>query len=410
MLIALLAACRSEYAFSSVVGPEAPSAELIREDVPTVPATPNLDVSGDDPDAGWTPAPLGGGASSVRVRPKRPGAPHLPDREDRFDLGGGAPVPTDVLFVVDGSVSMGPTLGAVQAGFAAIAREGVFPPDTRVAVTGMIPRDGASRPHPAVRHAAAATFDPGFARLVDAEGIRRFNALAERLDDPPLPHRGCGAWFQPTDTDGDVPCLVAHTQIVEAAYGVEAGLVALRQLLDANEVQFRPGASVNIVFVSDTHDPGVGVDAPGYDSLVTLRPDPADLEAAASAAGPLAAFRLHAIAPATPCMAEAFPNTSYADAATASGGSVVDLCAATPADFVALMRSLAVEGTRPASPAVRLSAPADRVAAVTVDGQPVGYSFAPGGQALLLDGEVPTTRQTVRVHSTPASGSALLRK
>src|SRR6185312_11926258 len=109
---------------------------------------------------------------------------------------------------------------------------------------------------------------------------------------------------------------------------------------------FRTGAAANVVFVSDTHDPGVPGDSPWFDALDGLRPSFDALAERAYAAQALASFRVHAIAPREDCTAEDWSaaGPTYFDAARAGGGRILDLCTAGPDDYVDLVRRMAVEG------------------------------------------------------------------
>ncbi len=385
MWLWLLTACVSEVGFTSLASPERPLSDQV-EGVSSAP--PQVVVT----EPIWVPAPAAGGAVSVRVEPT------TGRREDRFRVGADEPVPTDVLFVIDGSSSMQVSIEGVRQGMAALAREpGAFPPGTRVAVTTMSPSapHDASRAHPALSYGPVVERAPGFVSLIDEDGLRRWRSNAVGL--APMPLVGGDAWFDPSQAVDGVPCLVSHTQILGLPVKVEAGMVSLAQLLRARPDTFRPGASVNVVFVSDTHDPGIEAAHELFDALDAMRPDAAELEALASAETPLAAFRVHAIAPKSACADEAFPNQSYHEAASATGGVSLDLCVARPADYVAWARSLARTGTRPLQPVVALSAPAEDVESVTLDGVPIGYSFSMRGGAVLLDGELPSASKDVRV-------------
>jgi hypothetical protein len=172
----------------------------------------------------------------------------------------------DLLFVVDESVSMNAVLGAVIAGFESISKV-AYPPDSRMAVTNMAPAyytdadNGVFDPTRSYTTLAGTNQQPGFLRLVDAAGIASFVAgypsQASHFARP-----GCATgWFEPkaVNSAGD-SCLSAATQISLLGTGQEAGLISLDQL-SRRQAQnggrlFRPGVLANVVFVSDTHDPG----------------------------------------------------------------------------------------------------------------------------------------------------------
>ena len=97
-------------------------------------------------------------------------------------------------------------------------------------------------------------------RADDAEGIARFRKHAPEIGST-FRFAGCeDAWFEPWEENAQgVPCLVAHTQISRTPIRVEAGLSALQQFLQkqAGTSTFREGAAVHVIFVSDTHSPGL---------------------------------------------------------------------------------------------------------------------------------------------------------
>ncbi len=408
LLTALLLACSTEYGLSSL-DPVA-SEGLGVPDAPREPASAELSQEPVEPVEAWAVVPSeaidGGSARQTRV------VPGTPLREDSFMVGRDQATLTDVLFVVDNSVSMRAVLDPLDDGLAALTQDGVFPERTRIAVTSTTPRApfDSRRPYPAVRMKSVVVDDPGFAGLVDGErlnGFRNMNSegIQERM---PLP--GCDPWFAPTATvpgRSDVSCLAAHTQIAETPHGVEAGLVALGQLLMWNdEARPRPGASFNVVFISDTHDPGIAEDAPGYDDMLALRPVPSELAAKVLGDWEASGFRMHAIAPASPCSEEPWTGTSYFDAAEATGGVTLDVCTAEPTDYVALAQRIAELGSRPQAPVVALSAGAKQVDEVLVDGVPVGFAVGKTGRTVVLDGELPEESRDVRIrYRTELSGA-----
>lgn len=175
---------------------------------------------------------------------------------------------SDILFVVDESASMGSVLATFQAGFASLS-SAVYPQDTMMAVTNMAPAyytDVASYTmdltNSFYKTAATQIFtqQPGFLQLITGSSISSFISANSSYTGK-FPLKGCSAWFKPTDNNVDgQSCLNAHTQVGLIATGVEAGIVSLDQLVRRNgaagKALFRPGSLVNIVFVSDTHDPG----------------------------------------------------------------------------------------------------------------------------------------------------------
>lgn len=305
-------------------------------------------------------------------------------RHEVFAFGTDTQSPVaDYLFVIDGSVSMNVVLDRVREGFAQLAAENPFPEKARIAVMSTLPADPA-RPgalHPAVKATPGLAKEPGFGRLVDAESIRRYRSLATPEVAARFAQDGCDAWFAPTDTNAaGVPCLVAHTQIGLAPVRAEAGLTALSQLLERSARNgrpvFRPGAAVNVIFVSDTHDPGLdplegsrlGDKAA---DLYEHQPGFADLRDRILATQAASSVRIHAMAPRTPC-SESFTVPSYFEVTEAAGGESLDICA--DSDYAAFIRDVARKGAVPQAGVFPVGRPVDQITSVEVDGRPVSYT------------------------------------
>jgi len=399
-VLGVLTACGSEYELAHTPGPEAAPvgeaerdapAQIDRFAAPDDEAPPEL-----SPPERWAQLPSPGGAT-VQLRQLQ-GEPVF---EETFQFGGGASTLTDVLFVVDGSVSMGPLVDKVRAGMDALTEEGVFPSGTRIAVTNMTPQNvRGNAPLQYVWKKRVAAAEPGFARLVSEESLA---AAREQLsDDERYAHQfdlpGCDAWFAPGELASDgTPCLVSHTQILEAPTGVEAGLLSFGQLALRDKELFRPGAAVNVVFVSDTHGPGLPPDHRDYEALRSVYVPPEDVAGLVRAGqrSPVASLRFHAVAPTEGCTSEEFEAPLYHEAAEATGGGWLDICTATASDYVELMRDIAVEGSRPQQAILPLAAKPEAVDSVFVDGAPV--RFALRGRALVLDTELSPTSSEVQV-------------
>lgn len=390
------AACSPEYGISTLSGPTPAPSEPLRAEAPAAaPPVIGRETRLPDPDFG---------VSSAARRPavRRPAA-RTPPKQKTVVLGGGERTATaDFLFVVDGSSSMEAVIGSVRAGIEALVAEGAFPADARLAVMSTLPADPSepAMPHPAVpeRLLARSVWDPGFLGPVDADRITRLKRHDARLG-ARFPMPGCDAWFTPDQRDADgVPCLVAHTQTTMTPVMVEAGLTALGQRLASGEPLFRSGAAVNVVFVSDTHDPGLPASHPRFADLVSLRPTGEELALLAVDTHELASFRLHAIAPARKCSPESWTAIGpvYFDAAAATGGRTLDVCDARPEDYVELIRAVATDGAIPTRPVVALGEAAE-VDEVLVDGVPTGFAVSADGRAVLLDGAVPARRAAVEV-------------
>jgi hypothetical protein len=335
-------------------------------------------------------------------------------RDIEISMGGDSRVAVvDYLFVVDGSSSMQRILGRVLDGFEALSDSDVFPSDTRIAVMNTMPADPAHRDrlHPAAPPLDWLAFEPGFGHLIDGHRIELFRQVAPVRVAERFPHDGCDAWFRPTDRNADgVPCLVANTQLALFPVGIEAGLLALQQRIQVDRPVFRTGAAVNVVIVSDTHDPGVPGDHPFFAELVARRPSFADIERSALRRQDLASFRMHAVAPAEVCSAEDWSAAGpvYFEAAHSSGGEILDVCDATPDEYIDLVRRIATNGAIPQRAVIplvsnSLSSGAE-IDEVLVGGQPAAFTLSADGQAVLLQDGLPAKSQDVVVRfRKPAS-------
>ena len=183
---------------------------------------------------------------------------------------------------------------------------------------------------------------------------------------------------------------MAHTQLSLTRVGAEAGLIALHQWLKktAGEARFRPGAAVNVVFISDTHDPGMSAA-----DLEVLQPTVSELLDLVEEDETVASFRLHAIAPETEC-SESFTTQSYFQAAEATGGVTADICTAT--DYASIISEIAQTGALTQAPVFALGYAADTVHSVTLDGAPVRYTLEADGAAIRLM-DSPSRRGMLRV-------------
>lgn len=317
-------------------------------------------------------------------------------RREAFRLGPRATTPiADFLFVLDPSISMASVVDRVREAFLELARADVFPAGARVGVLSTTPHDPLRPgvPHPAQTVLAGTTaVEPGFQQLVTADRLYAVRHAAPELA-LAFPVVGChDGWFTPDQTDvRSVPCLVGATQASQTVGGVEAGLTATWQWVTAADTppRFREGAVVHVVFVSDTHDPGVREKNPWYDELVKLRPRPETLLRAIEEDQDVAGVRFHAIVPATRACGEmrAVGNTSYLDAVQTTGGQRLDLCTAT--SYVPFVRALAEDGGRMERPVLALDGTAGDAMVVRVDGRVAAFSTTQSHQVVVLDGRLP---------------------
>ncbi len=355
------------------------------------------------PDA-LRPAALDPRSSSAR------GAWQTPDgrvRRERHEVGPGATTPiADFLFVLDPSVSMVPVMAQVNAAFSELARSEAFPLGARVGVISTTPADPQApwMPHPAVRYGdLPMDIEPGFQRLVSARSIERFRAALPLEEKVFYEQRGCEDWFEPGATDvHNVPCLVGATQTPLAPVGVEAGLTALVQWIEASgpEPRFREGATVHVIFVSDTHDPGVAPIHPDHPALVALRPSVDQVLAAVEQDQVVADVRLHGIVPLSSCgERQGRSDRSYVRPVTLTGGELLDVCTAT--SYVPFVRALATKGGQVGRPVISLGTEATGPVEVRVDQRAAAFSLTASGSVLVLDGALPKQRAVVDVAFEP---------
>lgn len=170
----------------------------------------------------------------------------------------------DILFVIDESSSMNSIIENIKAGFSGL-QELDYPLETRMAVMNTAP----------AKQDASGTilYDqpfkggniihmPGYLQLVTGASIANYLAKATSPKTSRFPLKGCdNGWFYPKDKNSDDQyCLDAAVQVVGDGIGTEAGGTAFHQFLNKlkseNKKLFRDGALANVVYVSDTHDPG----------------------------------------------------------------------------------------------------------------------------------------------------------
>ena len=191
-------------------------------------------------------------------------------------------------------------------------------------------------------------------------------------------------------------CLEAHPQVGLTVVGVEAGLTAFSQLLDSETFAFREGAAVNVIFVSDTHDPGVEPRAskPLRQELIEIRPTPDGLTERVLSSYGASAFRMHAISPHTVCTGEDWTAIGpvYREAAAATGGADIDIC--TTEDYLAIFDHIARVAAQPQQPIVVLERAPSEVLEVHMDGRPVDFTLE--GRRLRL-AQLPDTASDVTV-------------
>lgn len=293
-------------------------------------------------------------------------------------------VPVDYLFIMDNSSSMADVVEQTNQGFSSLVQEATFPPNSQVAVmTTMIADPNDFSAISSYQSAYAEIEDePGFLDFVDKDSIQKYrntnssSAMNFQLD-------GCDKkWFSPSDlNDRGMPCLTAATQIALRGVGAEAGITAYEQLILKHKETplFREGALLNVIFVSDTHDPGKNVP-----ELIAGRKNYAQLDALTKSYQKISSLKFHAMAPAVKCASEQLYDFSYFEIADDSQGVKADVCTSTT--FVDFLEKMVAASTVQ-EPQFELTKKATEVISVLVDGEEAeGYSLSDDGLSIRIEG------------------------
>jgi hypothetical protein len=240
-------------------------------------------------------------------------------------------VPADFLFIFDNSVSMKKPLEDVRNGIESLS-VAQWPPDSRIAVMNTLPADPSdlSKVHKDVTRYLGIESEPGFMNLISEAARQRFLNSADNVYGASYPDALCESeWFKPSDKSSEgKPCLSVAFQSPFSGVGVEAGLVALSQIVSKREQLFRKKSNVNVVFLSDTQDPGKE-NVPDVD---ILRHKYDKIKQKIIANSGVVGVKLHGITPSENCSTnEGKPSlkgygTPYQDAIRASGGTWLDFC------------------------------------------------------------------------------------
>jgi hypothetical protein len=294
------------------------------------------------------------------------------DQAQTFSFGGNsASQKADYLFVLDNSPSMVNTLNKLATGFASLTKD-TFPKDAKIGVTYQMVAAGNNLNQymdRGARDGAASDVEPGFLRLVSKDSITNYKATGgSKANKFPMP--GCDEWFDPgaTDSDGN-DCLTAHTQISLRGGPCEAGSVSYHELVTkmGNTSLFRKGSVVNVVFVSDTQDPGCGgAKADTIKAKYKTFDEMKELTAANSPG--MAGFTMHAIAPAKKCgISEgSVSGTRYYELADAKNGQKLDICNSN--DYSGVITDI-INTTSTELPIYALNEKATSILSVWVDGK-----------------------------------------
>jgi hypothetical protein len=318
---------------------------------------------------------------------------------------GPSQVTTDYVLIIDNSGSMNSILQRVKNGIQSVIEKSpnVFPPNSRMAVMSTMigAAPSYSTTGAGINRYQGIDLEPGFLSFVNAAQIRAYKAgVRNRADEWPL--NGCEQeWFKPSEKDGSNNyCFTAALQITGASVDVEAGIHAFRQLLEKNKNKqiFRPNALVNIVFVSDTHDPGAN-----NRELVNSRPRYADIVnfIKTTANKDIGGLKFHALAPInSTCSIEAMHDKAYLKIASESGGEQADACAA-GTDYVEFFRKMSASSVKK-EPVFSLEKPAAKVVSIKVGNALVkDFKVSESGDVVTIPGLAPTSDVDIVIEYQP---------
>ena len=213
----------------------------------------------------------------------------------------------DYVFVVDNSGSMDKMIKSVSRGFTEIAEKSLFPKDARIGVMTTTVTESSQNGAKIV----------GFQDLANKNQIAKSRRSPEDKEKYP----GCNKFFAPTEKDaaGNY-CLVSAVQFELFGTIIEAGITAFQRMVaGAKKPVFRQNALVNVIFVSDTHEPGNNNQSL-IQALKSKTYEAIKKEVAANS--DILGLRFHAIAPIdTACSSEKTYNFSYNRLVEASNGT-----------------------------------------------------------------------------------------
>lgn len=314
----------------------------------------------------------------------------------------------DYLFIIDNSVSMDAILGKVRLGFKSILEDStVFSRDSKVAfmntMIAQLTTEGGDLNSLSqyINQYAGIELEPGFLSLVDYDAYAAYHASLEvpqrRKNKWVLPP--CEeAWFEPTKThiNGHY-CFEAASQISASATYAEPGIKAFEQFLTKNEDKniFREDAIVNVIFVSDTHDPGVEMDQAYLDSRLNYEMFKDKLELIQNVKD----LKFHAIAPtSTTCSGtgELLWDKSYLSLVSDSNGQSGDSCTLT--DYSDLMKQL-VKKAQAEEPVFKLGIDVDEIIEVKINNRTIkDFVFDSEGNTVTIPTLDPYTPVQIEVN------------
>lgn len=343
------------------------------------------------------------GAQQVQPAPDH-STSHSGPRTQNFKFGP-SQVTTDYILIIDNSSSMNAILERVKKGIQGVIENSpnVFPPNSRMAVMSTMigAAPSYSTTGSGIGRYQGIDLEPGFLSFVNAAQIRAYKAgVRSRANNWPL--NGCEQeWFKPSDKDGSNNfCFTAALQTTGTSVNVEAGIHAFRQLLDKNKNKqiFRTNALVNVIFISDTHDPGAN-----NRQLVDTRPRYAEIVnfIKTTANKDIGGLKFHALAPInSTCSGEAMYDKAYLKIASDSGGEQADACAA-GTDYVEFFRRMSASSVKK-EPIFSLEKPAAKILSIKVGNTLVkDFKMSETGDVVTIPGLAPTSDVDIVIEFQP---------
>ena len=162
---------------------------------------------------------------------------------------------------------------------------------------------------------------------------------------------------------------------------------------------------MNVIMVSDTHDPGFapatseGRREVGFQELLAIQPTYAQLKAMVEEQQLVASFRVHAIAPRSDCSEPWIEDLdpAYFDVAEASGGVMADICDVD--DYSEVIRSIVSRGAEIQTGVFPLSVGRGKatVDAVLIGDQEVPWTLSPSGRTVVVETDLTGRRDALRI-------------
>lgn len=285
----------------------------------------------------------------------------------------------DYLFVLDNSCSAEELrLKSQQAMSSLVGQVGILPADAKIATMTTAHGMKGNLKNMGVGYAdkGFSSVEPGFLSFYTS-GAR--SALANKkpgLVAKKYPIAGCeNEWFSPDETnDAGELCIEAAFQSANTCTNTEAGILAFIQLLDKNKGRslFRDGSIVNVIFISDTHDPGIRPGA-NADAIIAQHLPYKDLKAKVEKDNKIAGLKFHTISPsseaAATCGEGNYGGGSYNILAAASQGKSMG-CSGN-VDYQGFMKDMVILSKYIDSETFSLSQVAGTISSVKVNGKEV---------------------------------------